>query len=188
MANLANFRSWLPFLTMSKLPSETRPFAQATDRAKVTLEFLARRIRSLRQRQGMTQEEFASRCGISVSFASLLERGERSPSYETMVQISEALELPLAELFRNAGGPIYDDPYYSKLVEFARRRKLSRAQVDRLIAVGHAVFDGRLDEPARPPVERSPKSSECSVAACGRPVLAKGLCSSHYHRARRASQ
>ena len=186
MANLETCRFWPPFLTMSKLPSETRPSALAPDRLKLTLEFLARRIRSLRQREGMTQEEFASRCGISVSFASLLERGERSPSYETMLQIAEALELPLAELFRNAGGPSYDDPYYSKLVEFARRRKLSRAQVDRLIAVGQVVFDGRLDEPARPLIARSQKSSECSVAACGRPVLAKGLCSSHYHRARRA--
>src|SRR5215469_3657814 len=169
---------------MSKQPPETK-LAAPPDRAKA-LDFLARRSRALRERLGITQEEFASRCGISVSFASLLERGERSPSYETMLQIAEALELPLAELFRNAGGPSYDDPYYSKLIEFARRRKLSRAQVDRLIAVGQVVFDGRLDEPARAPIALSQKSSECSVAACGRPVLAKELCSSHYHRARRA--
>ncbi|HYX92521.1 MAG TPA: helix-turn-helix transcriptional regulator, partial [Myxococcaceae bacterium] len=42
--------------------------------------------RSLRERRGMTQEDFAQRGGISISFASLLERGERSPSYETLVQ------------------------------------------------------------------------------------------------------
>lgn len=151
------------------------------------LEFFARRIRSLRERQGITQEDFASRCGISVSFASLLERGERSPSYETMLQIADALDIPLSELFRNAAGPSYDDPYYSKLIEFARRRRLSRAQVDRLIAVGQAVFDARVDAPLTRPAQPE-RSAECSVESCGRSVLAKGLCSSHYHRARRAKQ
>jgi transcriptional regulator with XRE-family HTH domain len=176
-----------PFLTMSKPPSETRPPAPQPDRAKAMLEFLARRIRSVRQRLGISQEEFASRCGISVSFASLLERAERSPSYETLLQIADALEMSLAELFRSAAGQSHDDPYYLKLVEFARRRKLSRMQVDRLIALGQVVFDGRVEAPAaRPPLGRAHKSMECSVAACGRSVLAKGLCSSHYHRARRA--
>jgi transcriptional regulator with XRE-family HTH domain len=170
---------------MSKLPPETR-LAAAPERTKA-LDFFARRMRSLRERLGITQEELASRCGISVSFASLLERGERSPSYETLLQIAQALEIPLAELFRTSGGPSYDDPYYSKLVDFARRRRLSRAQVDRLLAVGQLVFDERL-EPATPRamLSKAGKPTECSVPSCGRAALAKGLCASHYHRARRA--
>ena len=111
---------------MSKLPPETT-VPNPPERPKA-LELLARRIRSLREKLGITQEEFASRCGISVSFVSLLERGERSPSYETLLQVAEALETSLAELFRNSVGPSYDDPYYSKLVDFARRRRLSRAR------------------------------------------------------------
>jgi transcriptional regulator with XRE-family HTH domain len=151
------------------------------------LAFLARRIRSLRERQGITQEEFAARCGISVSFASLLERGERSPSYETLLQMADALEIPLAELFRTAASPSYDDSYYSKLVDLARRRKLSRAQVDRLMAVAQVMFDGRIEPtPTRPATGRGGKLIECSISGCGRPLLAKGLCASHYHRARRA--
>lgn len=171
---------------MSKPLPETKIAVPPPDRAKA-LDFLARRIRSLRERLDITQEELASRCGISVSFASLLERGERSPSYETLLQIADALEVPLAELFRPSGGPTYDDPYYSKLVDFARRRRLSRAQVDRLVAVGQLVFDEKL-EPSqpRPTLRRGDKPTECSMPSCGRSVLAKGLCASHYHRARRA--
>ncbi len=170
---------------MSKLPPETKLAAPA-DRAKA-LDFLARRIRALRGRLGITQEELASRCGISVSFASLLERGERSPSYETLWQIAEALEISLAELFRASSGPSYDDPYYSKLLDFARRRRLSRSQVDRLVAVGQLIFDEKF-EPAlpRPTLRRVDKPTECSMPSCGRGVLAKGLCASHYHQARRA--
>lgn len=161
--------------------------ADDSTRFRDLLRMLARRIRSLRERRGLTQEDFAVRCGISVSFASLLERGERSPSYETMVLVSEALDVPLAELFRSALSPAYDDPYYTRLIEFARRRKLTRAQVDRLLALAQIVFEGEVEHPAtRAPAKRAHKASHCSIDGCDGPVLAKELCASHYHRARRA--
>src|SRR5881628_1274405 len=75
------------FLTsMPKVQAET--YVATEDRharAKSQLVALAGRIRHMRERRGLTQEDFAAACGISVSFASLLERGERSPSYETLV-------------------------------------------------------------------------------------------------------
>jgi transcriptional regulator with XRE-family HTH domain len=139
---------------------------------------LARRIRTLRERRGLTQEDFAERCGISVSFASLLERGERSPSYETLVQVSVALEIPLAELFREeedeAAGA-------HRLVDWVRAHRLTRTDVDRLLAVAEAMFDERV--PGQAPSREVPC---CKELDCGKPVLAKELCAAHYHRARRA--
>jgi transcriptional regulator with XRE-family HTH domain len=155
---------------------------------KAMLQVLGRRIRSLREGRGFTQEEFASRCGISISFASLLERGERSPSYETLVHLASALETPLEELFKTAPIAGSDDPYHAKLLEFARRKKLTRAQVDRLIAVGQVVFDGRLEPLAKGSLKPTGTAEQCTVEDCGRMALAKGLCASHYHRARRAKQ
>lgn len=154
-------------------------------RAQVQLQSLARRIRGMRERKAMTQEELASRCGISVSFASLLERGERSPSYETLVEVAAALEVSLSELLRDSPVEAYDDPYYSRLLEFARKAKISRAQVDRLVAVGQVMFGLDADGRARASVARQ-DISLCSQEGCERPLLAKGLCASHYHRARRA--
>jgi transcriptional regulator with XRE-family HTH domain len=132
----------------------------------------------LRERRGLTQEDFAARCGISVSFASLLERGERSPSYETLVQVAGALGVPLAELFR-----VEEDEAAGahRLVELVRERGLTRVEVDRLLAVAEAMFGGR--EPGLQPVEEAPR---CKQAGCGKPVLARELCVAHYHRARRA--
>ncbi|MBX5484257.1 MAG: helix-turn-helix domain-containing protein [Myxococcaceae bacterium] len=170
---------------------EQRPGGESAGRASVTakdsLRLLARRIRALRERHGLTQEDFAQRSGISVSFASLLERGERSPSYETLVQVAAALEVPLAELFRDFSGAGYDDPYYGRLVDFARRAKLTRAQVDRLLAVAVAMFEVAPQQSGRNsgPV-RTRESAVCSEEGCGRAVLARGMCASHYHRARRA--
>ena len=160
--------------------------APREERASHQLAGLAQRIRALRERRGLTQEEFAVRCGISVSFASLLERGERSPSYETLVEIAHALQVPMAELFRDAPAESYDDPYYVKLLDFARRARISRPQVDRLIAVAQAMFGIPLEPRGAALPRRRNDSLACSAEGCGRPVLAKGLCGSHYHRARRA--
>lgn len=149
-------------------------------RADEALEQLGRRVRALREGHRLTQEEFARRCGISVSFASLLERGERSPSYETLLAIAAALGVAVADLFRDSASLELHDPSHARLIEFARKAQLSRNQVDRFIAVGHAMFG---IEPER---EGDASAPRCAVDGCERPVLAKGLCAPHYHRERRA--
>jgi transcriptional regulator with XRE-family HTH domain len=156
------------------------PTEDLQNEAQQSLKSLARRVRALRESLSMNQDELARKCGISAGFVSLLERGERTPSYETLVQIARSLEVPVQELFRD--GPSLDaaDPSHGRLLEFAKKAHLSRAQVDRFIAVGYAMFG--LE--AEPRMGRRP--SICSVENCGRPVLARGLCGPHYHRARRA--
>lgn len=157
-----------------------------TGPAEKPLEVLAHRIRTLRAERRLTQEEFAARAGISISFVSMLERGERSPSYETLLQLAAALDVPACELFRGDEGE-YDDPYFRTLGEFARSHRLTRAQVDRLVRVGQALFD--LPEDAAPAPRAPARHRElrtCSDEGCERPALAKGLCSTHYHARRRA--
>ncbi len=143
------------------------------------LQGLARRIRALRERRGLTQEDFATRCGISVSFVSLLERGERNPSYETLLQVAAVLGLPLWELFRLED---MDDAGAHRLVDLARARRLTREDVDRLLAVAEVMFAEPSSGALAP---RAEEAAPCSEADCGKPVLAKGLCTAHYHRARR---
>ena len=147
---------------------------------KLSLHALGRRVRGLREGMGFTQEAFAKRCGISVSFASLLERGERSPSFETLVTIARALDIPLSGLFREGPALEMQDPSHVRLIDFARRAQLSRMQVDRLVAVGVAMFG--LGTEGRNPFD---DSARCLVEGCARPVLARGYCAPHYHRDRR---
>ena len=144
------------------------------------LDALARRVKSLRESLRLTQEEFSKRIGISVSFASLLERGERAPSYETLVAVAKALEVPLAELFRDGVSVQPEDPSHTRLLDFARKAHLTRQQVDRFVAVGHAMFGLEHDPRSRARVQQL-----CAVEGCTRPVLARGLCGPHYHQQRR---
>jgi transcriptional regulator with XRE-family HTH domain len=159
----------------------TAPVLDETiDTPKAHLEALGRRVRALRETMRLTQEAFALRCGISVSFASLLERGERSPSYETLIAIARALEVPIPELFRDGPSITADDPSHVRLLDFARKAQLTRSQVDRFISVGYAMFG------LEPEGRRQGRGVTCSEEGCDRPVLARGLCGPHYHRARRA--
>lgn len=149
------------------------------------LQTLGRRIRTLREQRRLTQEEFARRCGISISFASLLERGERSPSFETLLQAAAALDVLPAELFNEERNAEIDDPYFARLLDFARSKKLTRSQVDRWIAVGTAMIDPDIDASHRP-APRVNSDVICSEKGCERRILARGLCALHYHRFRRS--
>ena len=63
-------------------------------------------IRLCRRQRGITQTELAKKAGVSVSYLSLLERGERSdPSLTTLEGISDALEIPLSLVFFLASEP-----------------------------------------------------------------------------------
>ena len=169
-------------------PPEPRHAPEAGDRPadppagvpppRARLEGLAQRIRALRERRGLTQEDFAKACGISVSFASLLERGERSPSYDTLLQVASALALPLSELLREPEPGV--DEATARLLEFVRSRRLAPAELERLLAVAQVLFDERASPAREAPGPR------CREPECGRGVLARGLCAAHYHRERRA--
>ena len=48
-------------------------------------------VRSLRRERGLTQQELGRRCGLSRSFLSQVENGNRVPSLSSLTRISAAL-------------------------------------------------------------------------------------------------
>jgi transcriptional regulator with XRE-family HTH domain len=55
-------------------------------------------VKRLRSRKKMSQKALADRVGISVSYVSMLERGQRSPPLETIEKMAKALGVPPAVL------------------------------------------------------------------------------------------
>jgi transcriptional regulator with XRE-family HTH domain len=103
---------------------------------------VGRKIRQLRlSRVGpkLTQEELSERARISVSFLSMIERGERSPHLETLSKIAGALDVPLASLFDDSNDDNID-PMYRPLLEACRKYNLGKRDVDRLVAVVRTMF------------------------------------------------
>jgi transcriptional regulator with XRE-family HTH domain len=147
---------------------------------------LSARIRTLRGAIKITQEQLAVRAGISLAFASMIERAARGASIETLAKVARALGVPLAELFRERSDMTYDDPYFERLIAFAAAAQLSHNDIERLIEVASVVFQVPRDRiPPLPAPPAVAEVSRCTVRGCERPSLARSLCASHYHAQRR---
>ena len=59
---------------------------------------MGRRIRSLRNRAVMTQQELASKAGIGRVTLVRIENGEQLPRFETLAALADALQRPAADL------------------------------------------------------------------------------------------
>lgn len=61
-------------------------------------------VRRLRSEQGLTQEQYAERCGFSQQYISDLERGLRNPTVVTLYELALALGATPIDLLSVAEG------------------------------------------------------------------------------------
>lgn len=62
-------------------------------------EALGARIKELRHKTGMTQEEFADKINVAPRHVSRIENGVNTPSVETLYKISLVLNVEMKELY-----------------------------------------------------------------------------------------
>ena len=62
-------------------------------------EEVGKRIKELRQKKGLSQEEFAFRCDLDRTYITSLERGKRNVSLTNLEKIAKAFEMTLSEFF-----------------------------------------------------------------------------------------
>lgn len=60
-----------------------------------------RRVAELRKNAGFSQEKFAFQCNIDRTYIGTIERGEKSPTLNTIQKIARALNIPIFKLFEN---------------------------------------------------------------------------------------
>lgn len=60
---------------------------------------MGRKIRLIRKKKGLNQEDVASEAGIHVSTLGRIERGENNPPLQTVNKIAQALHIKTGELF-----------------------------------------------------------------------------------------
>jgi ribosome-binding protein aMBF1 (putative translation factor) len=59
-------------------------------------------VRRRRQRAGLSQEDFADRCGLHRTYIGSIERGEKAVTLNTASKLSAALGLKLWQLVKEA--------------------------------------------------------------------------------------
>lgn len=66
-----------------------------------------KRLQKYREKSGYSQEFLAEKIGCSTIFISYMERGEKSPSLNTLCKLSNVLDIPADVLLGN------EFPYYN---------------------------------------------------------------------------
>lgn len=63
---------------------------------------LAEQIRLFRSERGLSQEELAFRAGLHRTYISMVERAKKSPTIDSLIRISTALDVRASVLLANA--------------------------------------------------------------------------------------
>ena len=69
------------------------------EKKEILLRF-GNRIRELRKAQGLSQEDFASLCGLDRTYISGIERGVRNISLLNLFVLAKALRISVSELMQ----------------------------------------------------------------------------------------
>lgn len=64
------------------------------------LKTLGQIIRLKRENLGLTQNEVAERAGLDRNYIGMVERGERNPSYLSLIKIAKGLNLTVYQLIK----------------------------------------------------------------------------------------
>jgi transcriptional regulator with XRE-family HTH domain len=62
-------------------------------------QIIGARIKEIRARNRINKERLAERMGINPKYLSSIERGKENPSLNTLIKLSESLEVDLGEIF-----------------------------------------------------------------------------------------
>ncbi len=108
-----------------------------SDDAMVLRRALGERIAALRRMIKLTQEEFAERTGISVSYLSMIERAQRTPHIGTLARVAKELGVSVSQLF---DGLEEEDRTMLPLLAYLSRRRLDSIEIDALLKVAQAMF------------------------------------------------
>lgn len=94
---------------------------------------IGKRLKGLRVERGLTQKELASRVkgGIDYTYIGKIERGEQLPSLKILIEISDALSVPVSHFFHDermaAMAEISSSGSISFLLQTEPGRKLLKA-------------------------------------------------------------
>lgn len=100
---------------------------------------VAKAIRNLRHRSGLSQRQLAIRMGVPRTYVSKIENEKAIPTLSSLARLAAALEVSIPDLLRECGPSREDairellaDPFVAELVEFTS--KLNAMQLSSVLA------------------------------------------------------
>jgi transcriptional regulator with XRE-family HTH domain len=99
---------------------------------------VGQRIRALREAEGLSMRALAERCGLSINAISQIERGENSPTVSSLHLLSSALNVSIADLFK-------DDRQQTVLYVRPDERLRSEARGVRMESLGIGLANQQIE-------------------------------------------
>ena len=62
-------------------------------------QMIGARVKEIRNKKGLTQEQLSERMEINPKYLSSIERGNENPTLNTLIKLSESLEVDLNQIF-----------------------------------------------------------------------------------------
>ena len=100
---------------------------------------VAKAIRNLRHRNGLSQRQLALRMGVPRTYVSKIENEKATPTLSSLARLAAALEVSIPDLLTECGPSREDeirellsDPFITELVEFTS--KLNTMQLSSVLA------------------------------------------------------
>lgn len=91
----------------------------------------AARLKELRLRKELSQNDLANILGLSKSTISMYERGEREPDFETLESIADFFNVDMNHLLGNDDGSMYYlDPEVAEIAQAIKENPGKRALFD----------------------------------------------------------
>jgi transcriptional regulator with XRE-family HTH domain len=114
------------------------PLAEVESSSRSEIQ-VAKAIRSLRQRSGLSQRQLALRMGVPRTYVSKIENEKATPTLSSLARLAQALEVTVPDLL-SACGPsreeeiteLMADPFIGEIVEFTS--KLNAMQLSSVLA------------------------------------------------------
>ena len=94
------------------------------------------RIKALRTKKGLTQEELSELVGINPKYLSSIERGKENPTFNTLIALSESLDVDFGAMFNLLQA---EDPKASKEIIISLLDKLDDEQIKLVLRIVLAV-------------------------------------------------
>ncbi len=79
---------------------------------------IGEKVRKIRKKKNISQEELAWKIGKSPNFIGLIERGKKRPSIETLRKISRVLNVPLKTFFEELQYSLPEEDIFIEKIRF----------------------------------------------------------------------
>ena len=100
---------------------------------------IGKRIRKLRTKHNLSQEQLALRACITTAYLGQIERGEKNPTVKLVEKISSVLELSLSELFSDQDIKIEDTDEILENITFELKNMSTEEKKEILKIIRHII-------------------------------------------------